>query len=470
MPDATSMDMQSPRILTSVEEDEVEHQTTLNQKPPPPLFSGREEADTGTRLESSPRQSTKTGSTASQHTKPLPSKSTSASKVVLSCQECSLSFKDETALQNHVKKQHTRPFICVFHFAGCQSTFASKNEWKRHVMSQDLARYYWVCDIGVCAHIRNFLSPSPATGPASIGPKPAKGAIFARKDLFTQHVRRMHAPANLVRAGRDSLSMPSPSSSAIPSTDWDNQVKTLQNVALRERFELPTHMSCPAPGCGASFDGEDAWDRRMEHVARHLERAAMGQEAPVAFGGPADPSLMEWATRDDVAVVRAMEPGKWVLTNPFRRLVVRGAKRRRKATATSVPGEHSRTDAFTRLGEMWQDDEGEDDHIGTAGKRGNTSLTELSIADWDRLQEPSEEPAVLLSYMDDDTFDPYIEWAPISPTGEFGGVYGAPTDSGYGTSVSPISTSSEFWDKVSSPRIPAKTFHDPEKRSVLSQN
>ncbi|KAI3395477.1 hypothetical protein diail_1263 [Diaporthe ilicicola] len=253
------------------------------------------------------------------------------------CPECSHSFKDECTLQTHVRKQHTRPFICVFRFAGCESTFASKNEWKRHVMSQHLLLHYWLCDIDVCADNKNDpAAPHSHSGKRSksrrsdsalssepIGPPLPDGAIFNRKDLYTQHLRRMHTPSHIKKTGSakstKKITASSQASSCTTPAEWDDHIKTLQCQALRERCQLPDYMKCPAPRCSQTFTGADAWDQRMEHVARHLEKAAAGAEEPVVFGGPTDPSLMAWVARPDVAVARqGAGTGAWVLNNPLR--------------------------------------------------------------------------------------------------------------------------------------------------------
>lgn len=366
------IDVASPRSNDG-EDDDDEYQPTKKRTTTSARRPGRGKRDAPAKpLEKNSPKKLKTASSASPSARPIPP-SISGRKGPFTCTDCSLSFKDEITMQAHVKKQHTRPFICVFGWAGCTSTFASKNEWKRHVMSQDIARHYWVCDIDACAHTKNNNLSHPRSGGAGRGkrlrrtaaaaadqsqapgleivnPPLPNGAIFNRKDLYTQHIRRMHAPANLLKTPSKSTSKKTPSSSSsttttiiISSADWDEQIKALQHAALRERCQLPTHMHCPAPHCDAEFTGVDAWDQRMEHVARHLERAALGQEEPVAFGGPADPSLTVWATRADVAVVRPAGPGHWALNNPLRAAgggggasdEGRGAGGRRRAAATS---------------------------------------------------------------------------------------------------------------------------------------
>lgn len=218
------------------------------------------------------------------------------SSASLTCRHCNVSFKDETSLDKHVKTLHTRPFICVFHYAGCHSTFATKNEWKRHVSSQHLYLEYYHCDYKGCA------TAKPSSNNHRFKSLPQYGNIFNRKDLYTQHARRMHQPEN---AGKKS------------TRQWEEQLKEMQKRALHKRCDLPREMFCPAYNCNERFLGEKAWDERMEHVARHLELAAAGKEPRVYFGGHHDPSLTKWAQSLGVEVVRPVFGG-WELNNPVK--------------------------------------------------------------------------------------------------------------------------------------------------------
>ncbi|WQF88673.1 Putative Zinc finger C2H2-type, transcription factor Grauzone [Colletotrichum destructivum] len=230
------------------------------------------------------------------------------------CTECKTPFSDESTYQKHMKQHHTRPFACIFNYAGCPSTFASKNEWKRHVSSQHLALQYWLCVQDGCSKTTNpptnrrFSSSSSC----SVSPTPPalpNGAIFNRKDLYTQHVRRMHVPPHVRKAQK--LKKPTP--------EWDDHLKDLQAEAEQTRCDLPQYMRCPAGDCGHEFNGPQAWDERMEHVARHLERAADGKEPTVHFGGETDPTLTQWASSPGVYVVRQTDtPGNWELINPLK--------------------------------------------------------------------------------------------------------------------------------------------------------
>lgn len=303
--------------------------------------AGRNKTDVPDKpLDKAPPKKSKSNPSVTPHgMRPIPP-SPRSSKHSLMCHECKQPFKDETTLHTHVRKHHMRPFPCVFGWAGCTATFPNKNEWKRHVMSQDIARHFWVCDIGACARTKHVSSCSskPTRNRRSrrgggdhrqvvlptVGPPLPDGAIFNRKDLYTQHIRRMHVPA---------------STKSSSNTDWDDSIKKFQNDALRERCQLPTYMACPASGCAVAFTGTDAWDQRMEHVARHLERAAAGEEPLVVFGGENDSSLTEWATRADVGVVRPCgDGGGWILNNPLR--AAGGGVGRRRNVAGIAAGGH----------------------------------------------------------------------------------------------------------------------------------
>ncbi|KAK3325455.1 hypothetical protein B0H66DRAFT_124784 [Apodospora peruviana] len=285
--------------------------------------------------------------------------STSSSKGTYACHDCSHTFKDQTNLESHVKKQHTRPFTCVFHFAGCGSTFASKNEWKRHVASQHLLLHYWLCQEGPCASVNARCStngPSPLhttatrsragsgrsrNAPTSASsssacesgegdhPPPPNGTVFNRKDLYTQHVRRMHMPPQIKKSLKQQQQQTTQSSNKknaaataagndVPA-EWEERLRGFQQRAMQERCKLPEMMRCPAATCDAVFHGPDSWDQRMEHVARHLEKAAAGKEEAVVFGGKHDPSLVQWAA--DVDIIRKSGRGGdgWELNTLLKR-------------------------------------------------------------------------------------------------------------------------------------------------------
>ncbi|KAF5017545.1 hypothetical protein F66182_10507 [Fusarium sp. NRRL 66182] len=242
-------------------------------------------------------------------TKPHPPFSTATARRLLSissgsntiCPHCEQTFTDNVLLQKHINALHKRPFTCVFRFAGCDKVFANKNEWKRHVSAQHLNPYYWLCTTGACGH-----SPNHGKGGSNT---PTHCRIFRRKDLFTQHIRRMHAPPNVAKAEKKDKNLPA---------DWMVEEKKLQAAAFRQRCKLPNHMRCPAKGCETSFDnGSKTWDDRMEHVAVHLERAANNEEPAVVFGGFNDNALTEWASQSSVRVIVSTPKG-WKTCQPLK--------------------------------------------------------------------------------------------------------------------------------------------------------
>ncbi|KAI9761931.1 MAG: hypothetical protein M4579_000714 [Chaenotheca gracillima] len=167
------------------------------------------------------------------------------------------SFRNNSEFKKHIQTQHTRPFFCVFAPYSCDGTFGSKNEWKRHVNSQHLRLGFWRCNQGICTT------------------DPSRPNEFNRKDLFTQHLRRMHCPGS--RSWRRS------------EIDLWNQKEAplLQAQCYVSRRKPPPRSQCGF--CGALFEGEGSWDERMEHVGKHFE--SQGSRATAKL----EPNMDKWA-------------------------------------------------------------------------------------------------------------------------------------------------------------------------------
>jgi hypothetical protein len=201
------------------------------------------------------------------------------SKPETRCTLCSHApFKDSSSLRKHIAAAHTRPFPCAFSFAGCTSTFGSKNEWKRHIASQHLCLTYYRC---------SSCPQSAAEG---------KGNEFNRKDLFTQHLRRMHAPFAIKKsiAKGDSRIQ----------VEWEAHVKEMQQSCLVIRRQPPMKSACPKAECQTVFEGVGSWDEWTEHVGRHMERDE-AQRMGV------DPLLADWAL--DENIIEQREDGGYKL-------------------------------------------------------------------------------------------------------------------------------------------------------------
>lgn len=195
------------------------------------------------------------------------------------CNHCSHApFKDSSSLRKHIAAAHTRPFPCAFSFAGCTSTFGSKNEWKRHISSQHLCLQYYRC---------SSCPPSTADG---------KGNEFNRKDLFTQHLRRMHAPFAIKKALNKAEGK--------LQAEWDNHVKEMQTSCLVTRRQPPQRSACPKPDCQSVFEGPGSWDEWTEHVGRHMEK---GEAQRMGV----DRLLAQWAL--DEGIIERLEDGEYRL-------------------------------------------------------------------------------------------------------------------------------------------------------------
>lgn len=208
-----------------------------------------------------------------------------------------------------------RVFPCTFSPYGCTSSFGSKNEWKRHVLSQHLQLGFYRCDVGHCkvtprptssassascsSHFSNATSPASSASPFS----PTSSLMstirspndFNRKDLFTQHLRRMHAPWLTVPAPRE------PTKEEREAFD-----KSLDEVRARcwvQQRKPPQRSQCNY--CGEEFSGPHCWEARMEHIGKHCERGDVEKGE--------DLDLRRWAIKE--GVIKAYDTNKWVLAS-----------------------------------------------------------------------------------------------------------------------------------------------------------
>ncbi len=219
--------------------------------------------------------------TPSSRSKPRRSLQKQPPKQETRCSHCSHApFKDSSSLRKHIAAAHTRPFPCAFAFAGCTSTFGSKNEWKRHISSQHLCLQYYRC---------SSCPQNTAEG---------KGNEFNRKDLFTQHLRRMHAPFAIKKAiakGDSKLQV-----------EWESHVKEMQQSCLVTRRQPPQRSACPKPDCASVFEGPTSWDEWTEHVGRHMEK---GEASRLGV----DRLLAKWALAENI--IEWKEDGEYRLCN-----------------------------------------------------------------------------------------------------------------------------------------------------------
>ncbi|KAF2858060.1 hypothetical protein K470DRAFT_266364 [Piedraia hortae CBS 480.64] len=121
-------------------------------------------------------------------------------------------------------------FQCPFANYGCTSRFGAKNEWKRHVSTQHLHLSFWQCD----------QCPRPDGRPLK---------EYNRKDLFIQHLRRMHSSHN--------------------NEDGEDAEDKVAMRCFHHRRPPPSQSRCLF--CPKTFCGPKSWEQRMEHIGKHFE-------------------------------------------------------------------------------------------------------------------------------------------------------------------------------------------------------
>jgi hypothetical protein len=181
-----------------------------------------------------------------------------------------------------VSNTQKRVFTCAFSHYGCEATFGSKNEWKRHVGSQHLQLGFYRCDTDFCDPDKQ----SSSTKSHSSTTKSYND--FNRKDLFTQHHRRMHTPWN--------------STSREPSSkvhqDFENSLEEVRKRCWHERRTPPQRSTCVF--CRRVFEGPTGWEERMEHVGKHFEGKNNGAADVESLQEEEDEDLREWAVKEGI--------------------------------------------------------------------------------------------------------------------------------------------------------------------------
>jgi hypothetical protein len=245
-----------------------------------------------TRSLQSTSQSTTTSPTLSSHNRRRITKPTHANRRRTTS---SPKLGSGNPSNKRLSSKTTKQFPCTFSHYGCSAIFASKNEWKRHVASQHLQLGFYRCDAGFCV---------PDSGAAGNGKTHHTGGgrghnDFNRKDLFTQHWRRMHLPASF-GAGKYENAAPA------RKEEFDRDMEEVRARCWVVRREGPRRAQCGV--CGKAFEGIGAWEERMEHLGRHFERGERGE----GDGVKEDEWLTEWAVGEAV-VTDLGARGKWLV-------------------------------------------------------------------------------------------------------------------------------------------------------------
>ncbi|KAH6842350.1 hypothetical protein B0I37DRAFT_196029 [Chaetomium sp. MPI-CAGE-AT-0009] len=226
----------------------------------------------------------------------------------------------------------SRPFNCLFSFAGCGYTSATAAEWKQHIHLHHLRLGYWVCTEGVCAKRTYFVLPGshlPYISPVSLSfsgqplPDPGiskSGVPFINKTSYPRHLKRIHMPRDIqhLHWRRVEDAALRTLEQQVILDNWDARARDAQAANFRLRCEVPRHISCPAHTCQHEpFTGPDVWDTLLDHIA--VEHRGWVNSASVRFDAEKS-GLLAWLAREDVGILRrdgGKEGGKWRLNLGF---------------------------------------------------------------------------------------------------------------------------------------------------------
>ncbi|KJF60163.1 uncharacterized protein CIMG_01416 [Coccidioides immitis RS] len=207
------------------------------------------------------------------------------------------------------RKKAGRQYPCVFAPYGCKVSFVSKNEWKRHVVSQHLQLGFYRCDVDNCKVLSSTknssesiaLPDSTSFNPCSVNTATRPPKRFNRKDLFIQHLRRMHAPGRVPGSTTSSSKPVAPRPSKHTSDAFEASLKAVCRRCWVQQRTSPQYSQCTY--CSAEFKGAGCWEARMEHVSKHCENG----HAEIRE----DIGLREWAERE--GIMWMAQDGQWEL-------------------------------------------------------------------------------------------------------------------------------------------------------------
>jgi len=167
----------------------------------------------------------------------------------------------------HSRGQHTHgAFTCPLSPYGCDTDFKSKNEWKRHVITKHLKVGYYECSLCSTEAMR----------------APYRNS---RKDLFSQHIRRVHLQTNEPIRPQQSAQHPALNTSSVDSRSHTRQASASSIGQVTEAVVArygDIYRDCYKSTrnalqethcvfCGIGFQGNNSVENWLEHVGgRHL--------------------------------------------------------------------------------------------------------------------------------------------------------------------------------------------------------
>jgi hypothetical protein len=198
----------------------------------------------------------------------------------------------------HKAQPSLRSFPCPLAPYGCTSSFSAKNEWKRHAATQHFRLGFWRCDL--CPPETKTLNSHKTNNNNNNNsntrtPKPSSSSTtthndFNRKDLFIQHVRRMHPDSISLATTTSTTSKPNkkttsstrkrPSSTSIPTAKLTTSLSHLATRCHRLAHSLPPPSLCVF--CNERFEGgAEGLESRLEHMGKHMDSRRKEGKEPV---------------------------------------------------------------------------------------------------------------------------------------------------------------------------------------------
>lgn len=233
--------------------------------------------------------------------------------------------KGDRGRGNNINNTREGRFLCPLAPYSCRSKFSTKNEWKRHMTAQHIRPFFWRCEL---CEVNNKALPgtvasSSTSTPQSLSTIAVQDASnvvhndFNRKDLFTQHLRRMHNVDpdhwDQDRYRKRRRSSAAAASSPLVSSDnhrrypppvdaADVPLEDLQKRCIVYVRSPPTSSACIY--CADTFEGPGSWEKRMDHIGEHIERGIFdeGQRGDNVAEWREDVQFREWLEREELII------------------------------------------------------------------------------------------------------------------------------------------------------------------------
>lgn len=224
------------------------------------------------------------------------------------------SFQNQRVVESEPEQESSgAPMPCPFIIYGCPRTsFGNKNEWKRHIQTKHMQLEYWRCQQCEEETPEKSKSSSSNNNQSNRNRNRKSTNDFNRRDLFIQHLLRMHpfSGASFTAHNNNNNNPAATGGTAAPATPRpprnnleQNYLTTEASICHHQSRLPPTTSRCII--CSQNFQGPESWEKRLEHVGRHLEEMKRGNvEVVPPREWLVDRELEEYLLREGLVVWR----------------------------------------------------------------------------------------------------------------------------------------------------------------------